>query len=223
MVPYQATLLMTPEEERDRVQELHRRLSQGDPHAHYDLTRLLLPWLVRRLESRFSGYAGDPNLVGCALQALTGYLLNPASYQPGRRSLRGFLWMAARGDALNLEKREKWRRCETADEERLAQEPDPRNTGRDWLNAPEEIPGLKGISPLEVMARVRGGLRDEADRRVLELMLAGEATVENCAAALNLVDEPPEAQKREAKRARDRVQAAKQRVREYYEREKPRE
>ncbi len=197
--------------------ELHARLLAGERWATDDLTTYFLPRLQRRLEGEFPPLRSDPDLTGCILEALQEYYLAPERYRPELGSLRGYLHLAAKRDALNLLRRRgpAGRQVELV-EEKVAAEPERWN---ELLRRVEDdLPGLpEGISFSEVEARVKGSLRDAGDRRILRLILEADAGFDNCVAALNLQGRPRAEQERLVKQAKDRGHAALRRVRKQYE------
>src|SRR5215211_5469173 len=89
---------------QDVERALRERLLAGDPLATTDLFFHLAPLLRRRLAARFA--TTDPELVEEAIsQTLLDYFLRPARYDPAKRSLHGYLLMAAERDLLNLRDR----------------------------------------------------------------------------------------------------------------------
>jgi hypothetical protein len=202
-------------------QDLHRRMLAGEPQAPLDVVNHFFPRLVRRLRARFPALRDDPDLQGCALESLADYCEAPDRFDADQSSLEGWLQYHAQRDAVNLYRRVQRSRGEPLEEEIVAEEADGRNTGRDWLDLVlGDHPALPPEVTLdELKARVRGAVK-ERDRDVLGLILADDASHENCIAALHLEDEPPEVQEPEVKRARDRVQAAIRRTRDQYAKER---
>lgn len=200
-----------------REAALHAQLLAREPWAAAELVRLLLPRLVDRLRTDFPGLRTDPDLEGCALQALAAYLLQPERYRPERGSLWTYLHLAADRDARNLVKQRA----------RVAQYALPLSPARGagypsgW-NEPlravlGDVPGLpEGVTLAEVEAQVRASLPAAGDRRILVLMMREDASFENCVAALGIGGLDRAARERAVKRARDRVWAAIRRVRQRY-------
>jgi DNA-directed RNA polymerase specialized sigma24 family protein len=92
-----------------KEQTLHKRLVAGDPLATIDAFDHLAVRLSRRLAAKFP--TTDPDLVEQAVSdTLLDYFRRPARYDPSKRSLGGYLFMAAERDLLNLRQRDQRRR-----------------------------------------------------------------------------------------------------------------
>jgi RNA polymerase sigma-70 factor (ECF subfamily) len=200
--------------DRQREHELHSRLLAGARSATADLVNHFLRQLVHRLQADFPSLRSDPDLEGCALTALEDYFLAPDRYRPERGTLWTFLHVAADRDARNLLKQRSAHPTLPL-EERVAEDPAAWNDlMRECLG---ELPGLPAeVTMEEVRARVLGRLPDEGDRRILWLLMRGEATHERCVAALGLEGQTRPAQEAAIKRAKDRAWAAIRRTREGY-------
>lgn len=87
--------------------KLHRRLVEGDLIVTAEIAETFMERTARRLQQRFS-ILDDPHLIEEAvIEAIVNYFERPAQYDPAKRSLAGYFYMSARGDLLNLLKREK--------------------------------------------------------------------------------------------------------------------
>lgn len=190
---------------------LHARLLAGDPTAPADLAAAYLDPLTAWLAARNPGL-GDPHLCATAAEdALLALIKRPASYDPARLSLAGYLRMAAQGDLRNLlraERRHAARRVAldavelspvagkhlwdaSGDPARLVEE----GAGGD---APERPPSLPGLTPEEA--------------RVLALLHDGERKTVAYALALGCGHLPVAEQRKEVKRVKDRLQKRLQRA-----------
>jgi RNA polymerase sigma-70 factor (ECF subfamily) len=137
--------------------------------------------------------------------ALLSYVQHPQKYDPQRGALAAYLRMSAHGRLCNLLRKEAphHRRRVAWSAVELAQE------GGNLLGGEEE-PALQ-LERAEELEEWRALLRrvaedlSPADRRVLDLMLAGERKTEVYAAALGIAGRPDEEQTREVKRAKDRI------------------
>jgi hypothetical protein len=143
----------------------------------------------------------DPDLaLDAAGEAVARFLQNPSQYDPSRRSLMGYLRMAAERDLLNLFRVEKshWPKnrvfVELADW--------AGNEIRDEAFCLDDFPALTAV---------RNSL-SERDRSVFELMRQGERKDGVFAALLELVDRPLPEQRAEIKRTKDRILARFRRV-----------
>lgn len=181
---------------------LHARLLAGDPVAPSDLAEAYLPLLLRALSPRFPRV--DPHLVeSMAIDALLRLAREPARYDPRRGGLLAFLRMDARGDLLNAlaaEKKGSKRRVPLEDVE-LG--PRARNLGRDGDPETAVLTG-ESMAELDLDALCSGF--DARERAVVELMIDGERRTARFAAVIGLEHLPPEQQRREVKRWKDRLQ-----------------
>jgi RNA polymerase sigma-70 factor (ECF subfamily) len=183
---------------------LHLRLCEPDALASADLCLACLDPLVHWLETQFP--RDDPHLRETAAHdALWGYLKAPERYHPERGPLPAYLRMAARRDLYNLRKREgrhhrrrvAWSAVELGEE------------GGNIPGREEDPSGLledrEESERWEALLRAVRQACTEAERRVLELMLAGERSTAAHAEALGLTGLPVAEQEREVKRAKDRI------------------
>lgn len=184
----------------------HVRLRTLDPTAPADVCQAYMGPLTTWLTACFP-HADFHYWQTAAADALFTYLRHPEAYDPARGELGAYLRLAARGDMLNLLRREErhqrgrvsWKVVEKGEEggNLYGREDEPAvnlehaeeaRAGEEWLR--------------RVTARF-----SDAERRVLDLMLAGEHRTPVYAAALGLGDLPPAEQEREVKRAKDRIGA----------------
>jgi RNA polymerase sigma-70 factor (ECF subfamily) len=141
-----------------------------------------------------------------AHDALISLIKNPASFDPARGDLAAYLRMSAQGDLINLldkegrhhQGRRPWHLVEHADEGR-------NNLGRD---DDPSLP-LRIAEEQEQANRVAPGFDGpgwtDAERRVVALMRRGERSTAVIADAMGLGSLPPEEQKREVKKVKDRI------------------
>ena len=193
----------------DEARALWERLLTGDPTASSDIAAAYLDpladWLIRHHPQC------DPHDCETAAEdAILALIHHPASYRPERLTLEAYLRMAASRDLQNLWHREqrhaqrranldvvelsqergKYLRDDDANPaaivERAEDRAQERATAQRW---PDAV--LNSLTPLEV--------------DVFELMRAGERKTEVYARLLGLSDRPPDEQRREVKRAKDRI------------------
>jgi RNA polymerase sigma factor (sigma-70 family) len=183
---------------------LHLRLCALDPLAPADLCRACLDPLVHWLETRFPRV--DPHLREAAAgEALFAYVRAPHRYHPERAALPAYLRMAARRDLLNLLRRERRHH-----QHRLAWPVVELGEEGGNLQGREEEPSRQ-MEDEEEEERWQALLRavrercTEEERRVLDLMLAGQTSTAVFAEAVGLGDRQPAGQEREVKKVKDRL------------------
>jgi hypothetical protein len=184
---------------------LHLRLCAGDdPVAVADLYRVYLGPLSAWLEARCPCL--DPHLWQTAAEdAVMTYAMRPSAYDPRRAGLAAYLRLAARGDLLNIlraqnkhrQKRIAWSAVEQAADAGNVFESDPEPL--EQLAREEEAAAAR-----VVLCAVAQTCTDE-ERRVLDLMLAGEHKTDAFAVALGLADRPAAEQRRAVKKVKDRL------------------
>jgi hypothetical protein len=183
---------------------LHLRLLDHAPDAAADVCRAyfepLLLWMERCAPKL------DPDLyLTAASQALINYLKNPTSYDPRRACLTTFLQLAARRDLSNLRRSEHRRHRRLAPWSVVEQ---GERAGKLYGRDEEPVMYLEHQEEAEQMHSIVESVKASctaAERRVLELMLAGERDTAVYAEALAVAHLPPAEQEREVKRVKDRL------------------
>ena len=192
---------MPPRFASSDLSPFHRRLCDGDRTASDEIAEILLPPLFERISRQFSRV--DEHLRYQAIvDALLDYCAQPQQFDAGRGlPLTSFLLLAARRNLLNLLRGEERRR---ARQEHSAQmqagmgvELDPvvGNLLQQEENA--QLHQREGV--------LMNLLQDPKDRQILALRLEGERRTEAFAAILGISHLPAEDQRREVKRAKDRI------------------
>jgi hypothetical protein len=93
------------------ARRIHRLLlSDDDPTASAQLARVYLEPVVAHLRAHFPDVRDRDLLWDAAADAILNYAEDPATYDPQKRGLFGYLKMSARGDLLNALDRESRRR-----------------------------------------------------------------------------------------------------------------
>lgn len=185
-----------PEEE----QELHDRLTRGDPLATVDLWTAMMDPLISavrqdlRCDEDLARYA--------AIEAMATYLGQPDCYRPGQARLCTYLIQIAKNKARDRHRsRHREQEREPAYAEAVAiRAVNPRD-------AMEQQAETK-----EVMERLKRVIVGDRDQRALGLMLKGERNVGVLAEALGHGDRPPEEQAELVRKARNRLMKAVQRL-----------
>jgi hypothetical protein len=179
--------------------QVHERLLRGDPTASAECAEAVIGPLTKRLEERFTKLRGSDLVADAVTDAVFGYLTRPDQYDPARRSLPGFLAMAAEGDLKNaLAKRRRRQAKEVAFDD-----VDLEVLAGNRLEGIDE-PGGEGD-----LGEIRSGIGalfdDSRDRQVAELVLDRERSMEPFARILGLEGLPIDERRREVKRHKDRV------------------
>ncbi len=186
---------------------LHQRHCAGHSDASYDLVSYFKPLLERALTG--TGLTPDVELIeGCALQALTEYLVAPTRFDPARSSLWTWLVRAAKGDLLNHlgSERRKKAVAERYENEVALASSDRNSVWMDLLAAMGEVewPLPKDLSVSDLIRRLELSLRP-SDRRVMWMMLEPRTPTSEYAEVLGLGLLPAKEQAKQVKDAKDRV------------------
>lgn len=186
--------------------DLHRRLLEQDETASAELAQRFLASLIGWLTERNSRIHADL-IEEAAGDAILALIRNPQSYQPQRGGLEAYLRMSAQGDLRNILQREarhhdqriSWSAVELFDQagKYLGRDDDPSLS----LRLEEERTEQMAQIPDEVLVDLC-----ETDRRVVELLLAGERKTAAYAEVMGIATLPLEDQRRCVKRTKDRLQ-----------------
>jgi hypothetical protein len=191
---------MPPHLDSSQLLGLHRRLCDGDRTASEELAELILEPLVDAISRRFPHH-DEQTIWDGVVDAVLDYCARPHQFDEARRvPLDRFLHMASRHNVMNLRRGEARRRAREEiayGDVSAAVELDP--TAGNILQQ-EETRALQRQQE-GMMQR----LSDPRDRQILALRQQGERRTEAFAEVLGLSDLPIEAQRREVKRAKDRI------------------
>jgi RNA polymerase sigma-70 factor (ECF subfamily) len=185
----------------DQLLMLHRRLLAGDRLASEGVASLLLPSLVQAVSQQFP--QTDEQLIWTGVSdAVLDYCARPQQFDESRGvPLDRFLQKAAWRNVANILRGEKRRK---AREEKAGQE---------YVESAVELDPVVGnflqqeehVRRQQQQAELMNTLRNPKDRRILELRLQGERRTEAFAEVLEITHLPLDTQRREVKRAKDRV------------------
>jgi len=193
------------------------RLVDGDPVAPSDLAVAYLDPLAGWLTA--SSPAIDPALCQTAAEdAILALITRPEAYHPERAALDTYLRVAARGDLKNAIDAETRRRSRTAAIDAVELSPAVRNRLHDDDADPARIVELaetvrERVGQAALPAGVSEGL-SAGDREVLALMRVRERRTELYARAMGILHLPIDEQRRQVKRAKDRLNKRLERARE---------
>lgn len=182
---------------------LHQRLLNGDRTASEEIADVLLEPLVSELRSKFP--RTDEQVVwDGVIDAVLDLCARPDTFDPNRNvPLDRFLSMAAWRNVANSLRSEKRRR---AREEKAAQlQPVPDVELRPPVGNKEQEEKNQQRHQQQQREELMCRLQDPLERKILELRLSGERRTSVFAEALDIQHLPPAKQRREVKRAKDRV------------------
>ncbi|MDB5306939.1 MAG: hypothetical protein JWO38_1141 [Gemmataceae bacterium] len=182
----------------DQLADLVRRLRDYDPLAPAELAAAVLEPLIEHLRDK-NPRVDDHARITAAGEAVVSLIRNPAQFDPDRGDLPGYLKMAARGDLANLLAAERRHHTHREGPDSVELVPDGRNSSG------EDDSDLPSLDAPELAAVVAAFTPEE--RRVFDLMRAGERRTAVYAAVLGLADRPADEQKRGVKQVKDRIKA----------------
>jgi len=179
---------------------LHTRLSDGNRIASEELVCLLLDPLSNEIARKFPNT--DMQLISDGVtDALLEYCTDPNKFDPSRGvPLDRFLAQAAWRNVANIVRGEQRRK---AREIKASSAPAEELVELDVTagNLLQEQERRRQRQARELMQMVE----NLVDKRILELRLAGERRTEEFARVMNISHLPKERQRREVKRAKDRI------------------
>jgi hypothetical protein len=186
---------------------LHERLVSGDVTAPAELAHSFLGKLERTLRRQFPQVTDDGLIYDAATDAVLSYIRQPASYDPSRRSLAGYLKMAAIRDLQNrlprfIKRAQKEIGLDFVED--LALGRNKRGGKRTAANTAEVV-RISAIDTRSKLKRVLHTLTDATDRKLVRLMLAGERSFEPYAKVLNICDLESREQQVRVKQNKDRI------------------
>jgi hypothetical protein len=186
---------------RELTDPLHRRLLNGDLTASAEIAELLLPLVVRSLRGRHPNLH-DPHLAETAADdAVLNYLRRPDQFDPSLLPLDRYLIMSARGDLLNLLRKDR-----SADPTEIVELDHPdREYGSDVrdesLGVEEQVP----IQASPVWPLLAELLPNPVDREMALLILENVRETAEYARILGVDARVREEQEAEVKRHKDRI------------------
>jgi DNA-directed RNA polymerase specialized sigma24 family protein len=179
----------------ERLNEIHHRLLEGSRTASVDLFREAAGPLAVHVSRKAPGLSAE-QASDVAVDAIVGYIQNPAAFDPGKSSLWTYLCTVAEYDARDLVRK------------RVGRQELMKKYGREielWqVTTNNELGEVEWKTDGARIMRKYGEIlaRTEGERRVLNLMLDGDA-VAAYAEALGL--DPTGSVEVEVKRAKDRI------------------
>jgi RNA polymerase sigma-70 factor, ECF subfamily len=192
---------MPPRFESSQLLAIHRRLCDGDRTAPDELAELLLDHLVARIARQYPR-TDDQIIWDGVSDAFLDYCARPHQFDDGRGvPLDRFLQMASWRNVANTLRDDA--RRQTHEEETL------RASATHPVELDPVVGNLLQTEEYEQLhqeeAHLMSLLQEPRDRQILALRLQGERRTEAFADILNLSHLPIETQRREVKRAKDRI------------------
>ena len=185
--------------------DIHKRLCEGDLTAFAELAEEVMESLVEKLSRKYPNLR-DPDLPTEAVaDALMDYSKRPKQFDPTRRSLFGFLVMAAEGDLKNALARIARRR----DKEIQLEPVEVDECGGNTIDRTSELD--ERIDFERILDSLNELLDDPKDRAVVKLMMEGERATEVFAQVLELEALSEDQQRTEVKKNKDRIKKRLQR------------
>jgi DNA-directed RNA polymerase specialized sigma24 family protein len=183
----------------------HARALAGDETVSADIYERCYETMMQHLARQFPRLDAE-EIHDAVTGVIFQYVERPQQYQPDKRSLRGYLQMAAYGDLLNLLKQRE-RRPRLVPFRRVAHGESDGNSEQEPEEGQEGPEGrvIADAAWEEIMRTLRDILPDPVDRQVLELMMDGERSSTCYARVLGCSDLALDEQRRRVKQAKDRI------------------
>jgi hypothetical protein len=187
--------------------DIYARLCEEDPVAPADLAESYFEPLTLALIRNNANV--DPHLCyQAAGDALLELIKNPRSYDRNRGALDVYLRMSSQGDLRNLLEKESRHRLRRADLEAVELSSQGRNVWQEEASNPEVIVerqmDAESAKARTTAITAKVSLSPE-EAQVLTLMRQGERKTVEFARVLGISDWPADQQRREVKRAKDRI------------------
>jgi hypothetical protein len=184
---------------------IHGRLLEADPTASADLFELVYRPLIGHAIRKHKTFGMDEDRArNLAVEVLAELIERPEIFDPQKGSLFGFLCVMIDGDAKNVGRNESNRQKKFSQFAVEVQEVG----GNSYLTSPETRADAKRIMTLyhaEIVV-------DPGDQDILRLMLEDERDYGPYVEALQIHHLPPDKQKAEVKRRKDRIEKRLQRL-----------
>lgn len=186
-------------------QQIHRRILLDDPTAFAELCERALPHLVSLLRGQFyqvEAHLHETVIIDCLLD----YQRRPRRFNSEKLFLFAYLRMAVRRDMLNIidKNRRRERRLLSIDEPGAQQQLADENDLLDQMALDEWLQEHTELSRQEILQALNAEL-SEMDKEVLLLMVDGVRESRRYAEVMNLTHLDVVAQRKEVKRAKDRL------------------
>ncbi len=191
------------EPDRQWQDELYQKLENNNPVAFAELCQQALPHLVSFLQAQYPQQE-QHNFETVSIDTLLKFRTTLEKYHPEKMSLFAYLRMDARGDMLNLidKNRRIDQRLVDVDAPSLSlpqlESVESHFALDEWLQEHTEL------SRQELLEKLEAKLSHD-EQQILLLMLDGVRSTKNYAAILNITEQDESVQRKEVKRAKDRL------------------
>lgn len=186
--------------------DIHERILGSDKIAPAELAEAVLALLERHLRMNHQKIRDEELIADAAVDAVMTYVKEPAKFDPSKRSLLGYLKMAANGDLLNRLAKEGRRKDRSPGGTDPAVELDE--------SAGKMLAGVRHAADEHIDPVSKTIVRlftTERDRRIAHLIVEGERSTAKFAALLGIAGRPTDEQRAIVKKHKDRVKKVLQR------------
>lgn len=187
------------------VRALHNRLLAGDRVASAELSRHVVPELVRRLSLRWRSLRGTDSVHDAAVEVFVAYLRSPERYDQGRSSLVGWLELQAHADLTNDYRSPRrsfhHQRVTFVGGDHVETADIARKSGRMSSDV------YPSDADDELLSRVLRAVEDPTDRRLLALIIDDERSTAVAARVLGIEHLSDREQAQIVKQNKDRIKA----------------
>lgn len=189
--------------DQDESYRYHERALARDPLVSSELWERLHAPLFRRLRPTFGGL-DTTDVEDAITDVILEFCEHPERYNPDKRTLDGYLAMAARGDLLNLlEKRKRLPKIVPLPS--VEHDDANRNREQEVEDAYVDDYLPDAISEEALLKKLRDILPDPTDREVYEMMADGVRETTRYARVLGCEELDPAAQRKLVKQVKDRI------------------
>ena len=149
-------------------QQIHFRLLTGDPVASSELAEAVIDPLLGALRKKHPNLQRDNLFEDAVTDAFMNYVKAPSCYDPAKRGLLGYLLMSAEGDLLNAVAKAKRRSSREASLDDVELD----RVARNEAASDEDL--ARSMDTEGVQHKLNDVLEDPVDRKLLQLLLAGQ-------------------------------------------------
>lgn len=190
------------------LQKLHGRLLDDDPIAPAEFAEGALDPLIVRLKQKWPALADEHQVIDAATNAILTVIKKPDKYDPEKSSLEGYLLMIADRDLKNNWAKQKRQAKRESPLEIVELASLPRNKSHE-----DAVISRRRVEQL--IPELRKAFPASRDQQLLKLLVDGVRQTPEYARVLGVTHLPIEEQRREVKKAKDRIKKRLARLGEY--------